>query len=382
MLKSETAPANVATSIHWTVKTNYRLRTGSFALMFASIALHGWEQGYSATLWGLIALHLLLYPQLVYLRARRSGNSQQAEVNNLLMDSFLFGLLVAALEFPLWITFAVYIASTLNITMSRGLKGMLMSQLLFVSGALLSIALLGWHLSPDTGWPATLLSLMGNVVYMVAIGMTAFSRNQQLRTIREDLRASEQTLSQQLFDIKVLQAKLQEQASRDPLTGLYNRRFMDTIAGREIARCDRDHQHMAVMMIDVDHFKKVNDTYGHAGGDEVLKMLSTLFLEKVRTTDVACRYGGEEFLLLLPGMTAEIAMIRANQWRSTFADRTVEYGGAPIQCTISVGVAIYPNHGENMDALTRCADLALYCAKKQGRNRVVLFDFEWGSATS
>lgn len=382
MLKSEVAPPNAATSVHWAVKTNYRLRTGSFALMFASIAFHGWGQGYSATLWGLIALQLLFYPHLVYWWARRSANSQQAEVNNLLMDSFLFGLLVAALEFPLWISFTVYIASTLNITISRGVKGMLMSQLLFVSGALVSIALLGWHLSPDTGWPATLVCLMGNVVYMVSIGMAAFARNQQLRTIREDLRASERTLSQQLSDIKVLQAKLQEQASRDPLTGLYNRRFMDTIAGREIARCDRDNQYMAVMMIDVDHFKTVNDTYGHAGGDEVLKMLSALFLEKVRTTDVPCRYGGEEFLLLLPGMTAEIAMVRANQWRSTFAERTVQFCGVPIQCTISVGVAIYPNHGESMEALTRCADLALYRAKKQGRNRVILFDPEWGNATA
>lgn len=382
MLKSEVAPPNAANGVHWAVKTNYRLRTGSFALMFASIAFHGWGQGYSATLWGLIALQLLFYPHLVYWWARRSANSQQAEVNNLLMDSFLFGLLVAALEFPLWISFTVYIASTLNITISRGVKGMLMSQLLFVSGALVSIALLGWHLSPDTGWPATLVCLMGNVVYMVSIGMAAFARNQQLRTIREDLRASERTLSQQLSDIKVLQAKLQEQASRDPLTGLYNRRFMDTIAGREIARCDRDNQYMAVMMIDVDHFKQVNDTYGHAGGDEVLKMLSALFLEKVRTTDVPCRYGGEEFLLLLPGMTAEIAMVRANQWRSTFAERTVQFCGVSIKCTVSVGVAIYPNHGESMEALTRCADLALYRAKKQGRNRVILFDPEWGSATA
>ena len=380
MWKNEMAPSSAATDVHWTAKANHRLRTGSFALMFASVAFHGWGQGYSATIWGLIALHLLLYPQLVYWRARRSANSQQAEASNLLMDSFLFGLLVAALEFPLWISFTVYIASTLNITISRGVKGMLVSQLLFVSGALVSIALLGWHFSPDTRLPATLLCLMGNLVYMISIGITAFARNQQLRTIRENLRASERTLSQQLSDIKVLQSKLQEQASRDPLTGLYNRRFLETIAGREVARCDRDHQHMAVMMIDVDHFKKVNDTHGHAGGDEVLKMLSALFLEKVRATDVPCRYGGEEFLLLFPGMTAEIAMVRADQCRSTFAERTVEFGGAPIQCTISIGVAIYPNHGESMDALTRCADLALYRAKKQGRNRVILFDSEWGTA--
>lgn len=380
MVNSAEASPKAATAVHWTVKTNYRLRTGSFALMFTSIAFHGWDKGISATLWALITLQLLVYPQLMYWRARRASNSQRAEIHNLLIDCFLFGLLVATLEFPLWISFTVYIASTLNITISRGVKGMLQSQLLFVSGALVSISLFGWHLSPDTGWPATLLCLLGNLVYMISIGIAAFSRNQQLRTIREDLRASEKTLSQQLVDIKVLQAKLLEQASRDPLTGLYNRRFMDTIAGREIARCNRDHQHMAVMMIDVDHFKKVNDTYGHPGGDEVLKMLSALFLEKVRTTDVPCRYGGEEFALLLPGMSAEIAMVRANQWRSTFAERTVLFGGVSIQSTISIGVAVYPNHGESMEALIQGADQALYRAKTQGRNRVVLFDPAWGGA--
>lgn len=380
MVKSEVPALSAATDVHWTVKTNYRLRTGSFALIFSSTVFHGLDKGYSATLWGLIALQLLVYPHLMYWRARRSSHSQQAEIHNLLIDSFLFGVLAATLEFPLWISFTVYIASTLNITISRGIKGMLLSQLLFVGGALVSIALFGWHLSPGTGWPATLLCLLGNLVYMISIGMAAFARNRQLRTIREDLRASEKTLSQQLVDIKVLQAKLLEQASRDPLTGLYNRRFMDTIAGREIARCNRDHQHMAVMMVDVDHFKEVNDTYGHPGGDEVLKMLSALFLEKVRTTDVPCRYGGEEFLLLLPGMSAEIAVVRANQWRSSFAERSVPFGGVSIQCTISIGVAVYPNHGESMEALTRSADLALYRAKAQGRNRVVLFDPDWGGA--
>ncbi|MEN9437048.1 MAG: hypothetical protein RIR09_1703 [Pseudomonadota bacterium] len=377
MLASEEACANSQSGVHWTVKTNHRLRTFSFAIIFSSIVFHGWDKAYGPILWGLIALQLLVYPHLMYWRARRAKNSQQAEVNNLLMDSFLFGLLVATLGFPLWISFTVYIASTLNITISRGVRGMLLSQLVFVGGALMSIALLGWHLSPDTGWPATLLCLMGNIVYMVSIGIAAFGRNLQLRTIREDLRASEKILSQQLSDIKVLQSKLQEQASRDPLTALYNRRYMDTIAGREIARCNRDHQPLAVMMVDVDHFKKVNDTYGHPGGDEVLKMLSALFLEKVRASDVPCRYGGEEFLLLMPGMSAEIALARANQWRCSFAERTVLSGGVSIQCTISIGVAVYPDHGENMETLIQSADLALYRAKQQGRNRVVLFDPEW-----
>lgn len=372
------ASEHAGAGVRWMVRTNHRLRTGSFAAVFLGIAFHGWDKGYSGILWGLIVLLLLVYPHLAYWRARRSPNSQQAEVNNLLMDSFLLGFLVAALEFPLWISFTVYIASTLNITISRGIRGMVLSQLLFASGALVSVGLFGWNLSPDTGWFVTLLCLLGNVVYMVSIGITVFSRNQQLRAIREDLRVSGRTLSQQLSDNKLLQAKLQEQASCDPLTGLYNRRYMDAIAGREIARCERDHQHMAVIMVDVDHFKMVNDTHGHPGGDEILKMLSAFFLEKVRVTDVPCRYGGEEFLLLMPGMSAEIALVRANQWRNSIAGRTVLFGGAAIQVTVSIGVAVYPNHGETMEALIRNADLALYCAKQQGRNRVVLFDPQCG----
>ena len=364
--------------VHWTVKTNYRLRVGSFAIMFASIVLHGWDKAYSPALWSLIALQLLVYPHLMYWRARRSPNSEQAEASNLVIDSLLFGLLVATLGFPLWITFTVYIASTLNITISRGTRGMLLSQLAFAGGVLVSITAFGWHLSPATDWPATLLCLLGNTVYMIAIGITAFARNRQLRKTREDLRLSEQTLTHRLSDIQDLQAKLQEQATRDPLTGLYNRRFLDAIVGREIARCHRDNQYMVVMMIDVDHFKHVNDTYGHPGGDEVLKALSALLLEKARATDVPCRYGGEEFLLLLPGMTADIAMVRANQWRAGFAEKVTLFGEASIQATMSIGVAVYPAHGETLQALTRCADLALYRAKANGRNQVVMYGPEMG----
>ena len=364
--------------VHWTVKTNYRLRAGSFAIMFASIVLHGWDKAYSPALWSLIALQLLVYPHLMYWRARRSPNSEQAEASNLVIDSLLFGLLVATLGFPLWITFTVYIASTLNITISRGTRGMLLSQLAFAGGVLVSITAFGWHLSPATDWPATLLCLLGNTVYMIAIGITAFARNRQLRKTREDLRLSEQTLTHRLSDIQDLQAKLQEQATRDPLTGLYNRRFLDAIVGREIARCHRDNQYMVVMMIDVDHFKHVNDTYGHPGGDEVLKALSALLLEKARATDVPCRYGGEEFLLLLPGMTADIAMVRANQWRAGFAEKVTLFGEASIQATMSIGVAVYPAHGETLQALTRCADQALYRAKAGGRNQVVMYGPEMG----
>ncbi len=358
---------------HWTVANNYRLRTLSFAIMFLSVLFHGWDKGYSPILWGLIAVQLLIYPHIVFLLARRSINAQHAELNNLTLDCLMFGALAAALQFPLWIAFTVYIASTLNITISGGLPGLLRSQLAFIAGVLLVGLLVGWHLSPGTEWPATIVCIVGNTVYMVAIGLTAFGRNRQLRQTREALRKGENTLRQQLVEIQSLQDKLQEQAVRDPLTGLYNRRFLDTIVARELARCEREGLHLTVMMIDVDHFKKVNDTYGHQGGDEVLKKLATLLLDKVRVIDVACRFGGEEFLLMLPSMSPEFAIVRAEQCREAFAQAIIHFEGQTIQATMSIGIAVYPQHGNTLSELTRCADVALYQAKEAGRNRVVLY---------
>ena len=116
--------------------------------------------------WALIALHLLVYPHLAFWLARRAANSQRAEMNNLAMDCLFFGILGAALQFPLWIVFTVYIASTLNITLSRGMPGFIQSQLAFFGGVLATVAAIGWHVSPDTGWATTLMCLIGNVVYM------------------------------------------------------------------------------------------------------------------------------------------------------------------------------------------------------------------------
>jgi signal transduction histidine kinase len=195
---------------HWTVRTNYRLRVGSFALVFASVAFHGYESGLNPVLWVFAVLQLLVYPHVAYVLARRAANSQQAEVNNLTVDCFLFGILAAALEFPLWITFNFYVASTLNITISRGVAGLLRSQLAFCSGALMVVALLGWHVSAATGWPATALSVLGNLVYMMAIGIAAYRRNLQLRETREALRLRTTELSTTLAQLQQSQENLLE----------------------------------------------------------------------------------------------------------------------------------------------------------------------------
>ncbi len=188
---------------HWIVKTNYRMRAASFAITFVAVAFHGYENGLSPVLWFLLALHLLVYPHVVYLITRRSANSQQVELNNLNIDSLLFGLLVAALQFPLWIMFSVYLASTLNNTISQGIRGLLRSQLAFFSGVLIAVALLGWKVSLDTGWQVTVLCLIGTMVYMMAIGITAHTRNLLLRETREAMRLATKTLKTELAQRKV-----------------------------------------------------------------------------------------------------------------------------------------------------------------------------------
>ena len=341
--------------------------------MFAAIAFHAWDRGHGGAFWTLVALHLLAYPHIVFFVAMRSARSQDVEVNNLTLDCMLFGVLMSALQFPLWITFSVYIASTLNITISRGLHGLIRSQLAFASGAAIGVCLFGWHPSPQTGWPATWLCVLGNAGYLSAIGVVAFDRNQQLRRTREALRASELAIQERLSEIQALRDRLQEQAVRDPLTGLHNRRYLEEAFRTEAARCQRDALRLTLVMIDIDHFKKVNDTYGHLAGDQVLIALASLLRSEVRATDAACRYGGEEFVLLLPGMDARTAWARADQWRDSFSQLAVRHDDLVLRATLSMGMATYPDSGDSLGDLMRCADLALYRAKRSGRNRTVIY---------
>lgn len=379
MTETETALTPLSI-LHWTVRINYRMRTASFLGVFASILVHGWSKGYSPFLWGLLTTQLLVYPHFAYQFARRSAHSQRTEINNLTLDSLMFGMLSAALQFPLWIAFTVYIASTLNLSISQGLRGLLTSNLAFCAGVLLIGMLMGWNVSPETAWPVTTICAIANAAYMVSIGLASYVRNRRLRKTREALRERENRLEHQLAEIRDLQEKLQEQAVRDPLTGLYNRRFLDTIISRELARCEREVLHLSIMMIDVDHFKVVNDTYGHPAGDEVLKCLSALLLENVRVVDVACRFGGEEFMLVLPGMAPEHALERAEHCRAAFAAAQITFEGQVVRATISVGIAVYPLHGQTLPDLTRCADVALYQAKEGGRDRVALYEAAFASS--
>ncbi|HDQ03278.1 MAG TPA: diguanylate cyclase [Deltaproteobacteria bacterium] len=186
------------------------------------------------------------------------------------------------------------------------------------------------------------------------------------------LRRTNENLSQKIAEIEALQIKLKEEAIRDHLTGLYNRRFLQETLNREIAHADRARVPLGLAMIDLDHFKNINDTYGHTLGDLFLTSLSRLLDQKTRSTDVCCRYGGEEFVIVMPTASLEEAAQRVDQLRVEFGKIKIETGKKEVSVTLSAGVACYPLHGDNDKSLLDAADRALYTAKAKGRNRVVV----------
>ncbi|WP_413675185.1 diguanylate cyclase [Massilia cellulosiltytica] len=188
--------------------------------------------------------------------------------------------------------------------------------------------------------------------------------------------AAATTLSEQLaigISNINLREVLRRQSTVDELTGLYNRRYFDETLRRELFRAERMRASLAVVMIDLDHFKRMNDTYGHEAGDVVLRTVGRCLREGVRRSDIACRYGGEELVLVLPECDAAAARTCAETLRKAISALDLHHGDTTLpQVTASFGIALWPAHGENAQALVQSADRALYAAKHGGRNRVCM----------
>ncbi|HEX8221584.1 MAG TPA: diguanylate cyclase [Chloroflexia bacterium] len=185
------------------------------------------------------------------------------------------------------------------------------------------------------------------------------------------LREANDQLQLKLEEVTRLQEQLREQALRDPLTGLFNRRYLEEALALELASTARAHPPVSLVVLDVDNFKRVNDTFGHPAGDRMLRALAQLLTSNTRAGDVVSRYGGEEFVVVLPGSGPGDAARRAEVWREQFARLQVEYGVDMLNTTLSAGIAAYPEHGPTPEKLIHAADEALYTAKQMGRNRVV-----------
>ena len=169
----------------------------------------------------------------------------------------------------------------------------------------------------------------------------------------------------------IVYERVENLAATDGLTGLFNRRYLEGALERELARADRSSSGLALLLLDIDHFKSFNDTYGHAMGDLVLKKVATTLQRCLRQADVLARFGGEEFVVLLPQVGARGAMESAERIRATLERSGIHPGGPRQRVTVSIGLAMFPDHADSSESLLRAADEALYRAKDAGRNRIV-----------
>ena len=180
-------------------------------------------------------------------------------------------------------------------------------------------------------------------------------------------------LEEQLITVQTLQAKLKEQAIRDALTGTFNREYLDSTLQRELARAKRKGSPLSVIMIDIDCFKAINDTYGHKAGDIVIKSVGSMLLKDSRECDYVCRFGGDEFIVVMPEMTEADAVKRAEKWRKLLKGKHVLFRHDAIAPTISIGIAAYPSVDKGTQGLIDAADRAMYAAKDSGRDQVCVF---------
>ena len=194
------------------------------------------------------------------------------------------------------------------------------------------------------------------------------------KEVEKRLRDANFRLKSQLIEIGILQSQLREQAVRDSLTGLFNRRYLEETLDRELARAARESYPVSIIMIDIDHFKQINDTYGHEAGDIMLKALGGMLMTHSRRGDFACRYGGEEFLIVMPNMARSIVQERAAALRQSLKALMVRYGNHTLTATYSMGIASYPANGDTRESFLRAADMAMYAAKNAGRDDIRSFD--------
>ena len=224
--------------------------------------------------------------------------------------------------------------------------------------------------------PYTCLPLMAHGEVLALLYVSADRSTTSDRTIPEAhhalLRVFSEHIALALSNLK-LRDTLRQQSIRDPLTGLFNRRYLEETLAIEIERAKRNNGPFSIIMLDLDHFKRFNDTHGHEAGDAVLQVLGSFLQRQVRGGDIACRYGGEEFTLILPGASLEVGQERAEQLCEGIRTLQVDLKGQSLgRLTLSAGIATYPNHGESGERVLQAADVALYHAKRAGRDRAIV----------
>jgi len=218
------------------------------------------------------------------------------------------------------------------------------------------------------------VALQNAQLYEQAQKEIEFRRNTEIK-----LRDANQLLQLQIEQIELLQENLKELAVRDSLTELFNRRYLDEMLIVEFARAERSKSSLAILMMDSDHLKEINDQYGHKAGDGFLVHIADVIRRSIRAGDIACRYGGDEFVVVLGNVTENTAYKRAEKLRTRIAEQYFAHNNEQVNISVSIGIAMYPDQGRRGETLLQKADQALYKAKQTGKNRVCMFSGEMGS---
>ncbi|MDX8409588.1 MAG: diguanylate cyclase [Mariprofundales bacterium] len=219
--------------------------------------------------------------------------------------------------------------------------------------------------------PLMLSDRIGNVLQILC----SREQTEQIPELQSAIEAH-MAVATPVIESKRLMQSLKESTLRDPMTGLYNRRFLEEFTSNLTSSVTRRNSTLGILMLDVDWFKKVNDEHGHDIGDHVLKSLSEIIVREVRESDIVVRYGGEEFIALLPDVTEEGMLQTAERIRSSMANSAVQTSHGPLKKTISIGAAVYPTDADGFWQCIKYSDIALYAAKEGGRNKVLRFTQE------
>ncbi len=347
-------PADVSVEALRFIGRTHRLRVLGLGLGAIAVGAVLYENGASLPVWSLLLFDGFIWPHLAYLIAFRSAAPVRAEERNLIIDSAMGGLWVVLMRFGLVPSIVLMTMLSMDKISVGGwrLLWRASAAALLAGGVTLAVCLLlgGWAPKPEV----SMSSLAAAVPLLVAYPLLISSATQGLAR-RERMHRRE----------------LERLAAIDPATGLLNRPNWEHAVVRELARMQRHGVPASLVMIDIDHFKDINDGYGHPVGDEVIRLMARAILTCVREGDVACRYGGDEFGILLTDTNGKAALATAERLRARVAAAT--FSASPgLRCSVSVGIGSATRDLADARNWIERADAALYKAKTTGRNRIWL----------
>lgn len=347
---AEPAPSNTGRDPRRLARQVYPLRILGLGLGFLCVSATLVAQGAPDWVLALLAVNGFVWPHVAWWRARGSRDPGATEFGNLAVDSLLGGVWVAAMQVALVPSMALVAMLSMDKAAVGGWRLMLRHLLIQAFGFAVAWVALGRPFQPEAGTAAVLAALPLLVAYPMA---TAFAVHTLGRRVRDQNRA------------------LQALNRTDPLTGLGNRRALEELAAGEYHRCERTGRPAAMLVMDLDGFKAINDRHGHAFGDEVLRRVALAIRGCLREIDTAARFGGDEFAVVLPETRADSATYVAGRMRAAIAAQIFEQ--APdLRCTASIGVAEVAPADGGADGWMERADRALYRAKAEGRDCVRL----------